>query len=42
MNDELEKMWEEAVVDCFKILLGHFPAGTEGNPDYPQSLSRAR
>jgi hypothetical protein len=31
MNDELDRMWKEAVVACFK------PEGTEENHEEPQS-----
>jgi hypothetical protein len=28
MNDELESLWEEAVVVCFKVLSQHSPGAT--------------
>jgi hypothetical protein len=31
MNDELEKMWKEAVVAYFKVLSQNSPEGTEEN-----------
>jgi hypothetical protein len=44
MNDELERMWKEAVVAKFKVLLfRHFPGGTEKNQNVSQhSLSPGR
>jgi hypothetical protein len=29
MNNELERMWREAVMTEFKVLFQHFPEGTE-------------
>jgi hypothetical protein len=29
MNDEFEKMWEEAVVDALKLLFGYLSGGVE-------------
>jgi hypothetical protein len=31
VNDELERMWKEVVVACFKVLPQHLPEGTEEN-----------
>jgi hypothetical protein len=31
MNYELEKMWGEAVVAQYKVILQHLPGGTEEN-----------
>jgi hypothetical protein len=33
VNDELERMWKEAVVAYFKVLLQHSIGGTEENHD---------
>jgi hypothetical protein len=35
MNDELERMWKEAVVAKFKILSRYFSGGTEENHEHP-------
>jgi hypothetical protein len=37
VNDELEKIWKEAVMAYFKVLSWHSPGGTEENHDKPQS-----
>jgi hypothetical protein len=31
MNNELERMWKEAVMTYFKVLSQKMPGGTEGN-----------
>jgi hypothetical protein len=31
MNNELERMWKEAVMASFEVLSGNLPRGTEGN-----------
>jgi hypothetical protein len=31
MNDELRKMWKEAVMAYFKVLLPYLPGGTDEN-----------
>jgi hypothetical protein len=36
MNDELESIWKEAVMACFKILSWHILGGTEENSEIPQ------
>jgi hypothetical protein len=37
LNDELERMWKEAVIAYFKIIsLQHLPRGTEENHEKPQ------
>jgi hypothetical protein len=35
VNNELERMWKEAVVTCFKVLYRHLPGGTEKNDENP-------
>jgi hypothetical protein len=37
VNDELERMWKEAVVALFKVLSRHLPGGSEENHEKPQS-----
>jgi hypothetical protein len=32
VNDELSKMWKEAVMAYFKVLLPHLFGGNDGNP----------
>jgi hypothetical protein len=32
-NDELERIWKEAVVDSFKVLSQDLPWGTEENQE---------
>jgi hypothetical protein len=29
VNDELERMYKEVVMDCFKVWFQHLPGGTE-------------
>jgi hypothetical protein len=31
VNDELRKMWKEALIVYFKVLLPHSPGGNDGN-----------
>jgi hypothetical protein len=31
INNELERMWKEAIVAKFKVLSRHLPGGTEEN-----------
>jgi hypothetical protein len=31
MNNDLERMWKEAAVGCFKVLSQHMPGKTEEN-----------
>jgi hypothetical protein len=35
MNDELESIWKDAVVACFKVLSQHLPGWTEKNHEKP-------
>jgi hypothetical protein len=35
VNTELERMWKEVVVTCFKVLYRHLPGGTEKNDEKP-------
>lgn len=37
VNDELDRMWKEVVVICFKTLSQLLPAGTEENYEKLQS-----
>jgi hypothetical protein len=37
MNNELERVWKEAIVTYFKILPRHLTGGTEENHGKPQS-----
>jgi hypothetical protein len=37
MNNELERIWKEAVIACFKVLSMHLPGGTERKHKKPQS-----
>jgi hypothetical protein len=37
LNDELERMWKEAVIAYFKVIsLQHLPRGTKENHESPQ------
>jgi hypothetical protein len=38
MNNELEGMWQDAVVAYCKVLYQHSVVGTEGKHENPQSL----
>jgi hypothetical protein len=42
MNDELERMWEEVVVNYFKALSRHSPGRTEENHEKPSGYSMSR
>jgi hypothetical protein len=35
-SNELETMWKEAVLACFKVLSNNSPAGTDENHEEPQ------
>jgi hypothetical protein len=37
VNDELERMWKEAVMAEFKVLSWNLPGRTEENHEKPQS-----
>jgi hypothetical protein len=37
VNNELERMWKEAVMAKFKVLSQHLPGRTEENHKKPQS-----
>jgi hypothetical protein len=36
VNNELERMWEEAVMAQFKVISWHSPGGTDENHEKPQ------
>jgi hypothetical protein len=41
MNNELQRIWKEAVVAQFKVLPRHLPAGTEENHEKLSQCSRS-
>jgi hypothetical protein len=38
VNDELERMWKEAVMSCFKELSHYLPGGTEDIHGLPHNV----
>jgi hypothetical protein len=42
MNNELERIWKEAVVASYKVLSQHLPGGTEKIHETPVRLAGLR